>query len=66
MLSMFKRNWEVILVDAETDAETVHVRKRSKEAAEKACHRLNNDLMFDTFLGKTDCETLYFDVRPRT
>lgn len=63
---MFKRNWEVILVDAETGVETVHCRKYTEKKAEDEVQRLNNELLVEVYFnGATHFETLYFDVRPR-
>jgi hypothetical protein len=67
MLPMFKRNWEVILVDAEYDhVENVHCRRRTEKKAQEEAQRLNDELLVDLYFnGATYCETLYFDVRPR-
>lgn len=63
---MFKRNWEVILVDADTGAETVHCRKRTEKKAQEEAQRLNDELLVDLYFHrKKHLETLYFDVRPR-
>lgn len=64
---MLRRKYEVILVDAETGAENVHVRFWNKTRAQYRVVRLNNRLSNEIaldFIGGLG--TLYFDLRERS
>ena len=62
---MIRGRYEILLVDSETGATTVHSRKRTRRSAIESAEELNLDLYFKNVerLGKHYTDTLYFSVR---